>query len=66
MMTKKTPYDVLVGESYTNANGEEKTAWNRAGVCFALDNGGFSGEIINGLALTGKFVIKERKPKNEQ
>ncbi len=62
-MSKK-PYDILIGESYQTSNGEEKTSWTKAGVCFALDNGGFSGEITNGLALSGRFVIKERKPKD--
>ena len=59
----KTPYDILVAEDYTTKDGEEKTNWTRAGVCFAMDNGGFSGEISKGLALSGKFIIKERTPK---
>lgn len=59
----KTPHDILIAEAYTTADGEEKTSWTRAGVCFEMDNGGFSGEITNGLALSGKFIIKERTPK---
>ncbi len=59
----KTPYDILIGENYTK-EGEEKTAWHKAGVCFELENGGFSGEVTKGLALTGKFIIKKRKPKS--
>lgn len=61
----RKPHDILIGEPYTDSNGEEKTAWTRAGVCFAMDKGGFSGEITNGLALTGKFIIKERTAKDE-
>ena len=60
----KTPHDILIGEQYTNSNGEEKTRWTKAGVCFAMDNGGFSGEITQGLALSGKFIIKERTAKD--
>lgn len=63
-MTKKTPYDVLIGESYKNAEGQDKTNWHRAGVCFELDEGGYSGQILEGLALTGRFVIKKRTTKN--
>lgn len=59
----KTPHDILISEEYTNANGEVKTSWTRAGVCFPMESGGFSGEITNGLALSGKFIIKERIPK---
>lgn len=61
----KTPHDILIGEKYTDkTTGEEKTSWTRAGVCFPMDNGGFSGEIIEGLALSGKFIIKERTAKS--
>lgn len=63
-MSKK-PHDILIGEAYKNANGEDKTSWTRAGVCFPMDNGGFSGQITEGLALTGKFIIKERTAKDE-
>ena len=60
----KTPHDILIAEKYTDSNtGEEKTSWTKAGVCFAMDNGGYSGEITSGLALSGKFIIKERTPK---
>ena len=59
----KTPHDLLIGEEYTNSNGEKKTSWTKVGTVFADDNGGFSGAITNGLALTGKFIIRERKPK---
>ena len=62
-MSKK-PHDILIGETYTNSNGEEKTSWTRAGVCFSMEKGGFSGEITQGLALSGKFIIKERTAKD--
>lgn len=61
------PYDILITETYDDkATGEEKTSYTKAGVCFALPNGGFSGKIKEGLALTGGFIIKERKPKNNE
>ncbi len=60
-----TPHDILIGEEYKDkATGEIKTSWTRAGVCFPMDNGGFSGEITKGLALSGKFIIKERTAKD--
>ena len=59
----KTPHDLLIGEEYTNANGEKKTAWTKVGTVFEDDNG-FSGAITPGLALSGKFIIRERKPKD--
>ena len=59
----KTPHDILIAEEYTDSNGEVKKSWTRAGVCFEMDNGGFSGQITEGLALSGKFIIKERTPK---
>jgi len=61
---KKQPYDLLVGNDYEDA-GEKKTSWHRAGVAFALDNGGFSCEVLNGVALTGRFILKERKAKDQ-
>ena len=60
----KTPHDILIGENYKDGNGEEKTAWTKAGTVFPDENGGFSGAITNGLALSGKFIIRERKPKS--
>lgn len=59
---KKQPYDLFVGRDYESV-GEKKTSWHRVGVAFALDNGGLSCEVIEGMALTGRFIIKERKEK---
>lgn len=60
----KTPHDILLTETYTDKpTGEEKTKYTRVGVCFELPNGGFSGQITEGLALSGKFIIKERTAK---
>ncbi len=62
---RKTPHDILIGEKYTNkTTGEEKTAWHKVGTCFTMENGGFSGEIVEGIALSGKFIIKERTAKD--
>jgi hypothetical protein len=44
----KTPHDILIAEEYTNSEGEVKTSWTRARVCFEMDNGGYSGEITQG------------------
>ncbi len=60
-----TPHDILLTETYTDkSTGEEKTKYTRVGVCFALPNGGLSGQITEGLALSGKFIIKERTAKD--
>jgi len=61
----KTPHDILIGEKYINkTTGEEKTAWHKVGVAFSLENGGLSGEIVEGITLSGKFIIKERTAKD--
>lgn len=59
----KTPYDIVIGEDYEDAEGNKKTKWYTVGVAFELDNGGFSCEPAEGIALTGRFLLKERKPK---
>jgi hypothetical protein len=58
-MTK--PFNIVVPREYTNGNGELKTEWIRAGVAFHNKQGGFTCEVPDGLALTGKFVILPRK-----
>lgn len=64
-MSKK-PNDILLTETYVDkTTGEEKTSYTRVGVCFSLPNGGFSGKVKEGLALTGDFIIKERKAKDD-
>ena len=56
----KTPHDLLIGEEYKDSNGEKKTAWTKVGTVFEDDGGGFSGGITAGIALSGKFIIRER------
>ena len=60
-MSKKTPYDILVAREYTDANGEVKTAYYRAGVAFENSKEGMNGEVVDGLALTGRFIIAPRR-----
>jgi len=62
----KTPHDLLIGEEYKDGNGEKKTAWTKVGTVFQDDGGGFSGSITPGLALSGKFIIRERKKRDAQ
>tara|TARA_R110002049_G_scaffold175705_1_gene342985 strand:+ start:1364 stop:1567 length:204 start_codon:yes stop_codon:yes gene_type:complete len=66
-MTKKVPHDLLIGEKYTDKpTGEEKTSWHKVGVAFALETGGFSCKVLDGLAVTGEFIIKERTAKDAE
>lgn len=65
-MNDKTPYDILVFREYTNNNGEVKTRSHVAGVAFKTKDGnGFSGEVVDGLALTGRFSILPRKERTD-
>lgn len=62
----KTPHDLLIGEEYKDkTTGEVKTAWTKVGTVFEDENGGFSGGVTPGIALTGKFIIRERKKRDE-
>lgn len=55
------PYNILVAREYTTGNGEVKTRYHEAGVAFKTKSGeGFSCEVVDGLALTGRFVILPR------
>ena len=60
----KTPHDLLIGESYKNKEGEDKTNWIKVGVAFPLEKGGFSCKVVDGVSLSGDFLIKERKAKD--
>lgn len=61
----KTPHDVLIGEEYKDkTTGEVKTSWTKVGTVFQDENGGFSGSMTAGLALSGKFIIRERKKRD--
>ncbi len=65
MADTKKPYDILVSREYTDSNGEVKSAYYRAGVAFENKAGGFNGEVVDGLGLTGRFVILPRKDRGE-
>ena len=55
-------YDLLVAEDYKKGD-EQKTSWTRVGTIFKdKATGNLSGKITEGLALSGRFVIKERQP----
>ena len=61
MSDEKKPYNILVAREYTTGNGEVKTRFHDAGVAFKTKSGeGFNCEVVDGLALTGRFVILPR------
>lgn len=60
---KKTPFNVLHVREYGEADSK-KTVYTRIGVAFEIE-GGFSFQIDEGLALTGKALILPRKEKEE-
>lgn len=59
------PHDILIAREYTDSNGEVRTSYYRAGVAFENSKGGFNGEVAEGLALTGRFIILPRKDRAE-
>lgn len=62
-MTK--PHNILVARNYTNSNGEEKTDWLRVGVAFPNQKEGFNCEVVDGIALTGRFMILPRTERDD-
>lgn len=58
-----TRYNVSVVTEY-EANGEKKSKWTTVGVAFPHKDGkGFNVELIPGVAVSGKFVVKEVEPR---
>lgn len=59
-------FNIVVAEKYTNKEKEEKTAYTTVGTAFYnKDSNSYSCRIKKGLALTGDFVLFERKPKED-
>ena len=64
MSDKKKPYDVVVFEKYTDkTTGEEKSKSYQVGVAFELEGGGFSVQLPEGIAITGRCSILPRREK---
>lgn len=61
-MTTKTPFNLLHVREY-ESGGEKKQVFTRIGVAFEI-KGGFSLEIDEGLALTGRALILPRKERS--
>nr|WP_314095386.1 hypothetical protein [uncultured Shinella sp.] len=62
-MTK--PHNILVARNYRNSNGEEKTDWVRVGVAFPNKSDGFNCEVVEGIALSGRFMILPRTERDD-
>ena len=60
----KTPFNVLHVREY-QVNGEKRQQYTNIGVAFEIENG-FSVQIAEGLALTGRALILPRKSKEGQ
>lgn len=61
----KTRYDVLSPHEYTQGE-EKKTSWTRVGAAFKTNDGeGFNIELTPNLAVSGRLVIREYKPRTE-
>lgn len=60
-MSDNKPHSIIVFREYTDANGEVKTQSHNAGVAFKTKSGdGFNCQLVDGIALTGKFSILPR------
>lgn len=56
-----TPHNIIVFREYTDGNGEVKTRGHEAGVAFKTKDGsGFNCQLVEGMALTGRFSILPR------
>lgn len=60
-MSEKPTHDILIAEDWEAGDGESKTAWTNVGAAWTLKNGGLSGKLRSGLALTGRFIIQPKK-----
>ena len=61
-MNKYTLFDIIIGEDYTDSNGEKRTSWVRCGTIFRdAASGALSGRIMPQLSLSGSFIIKARQ-----
>jgi len=62
--TKKR-FDVLLPNEYMQGE-EKKTNWTRVGAAFKTADGeGFNIELTPNLAVSGRLVIREYKPKTD-
>ncbi|MEM1369185.1 MAG: hypothetical protein AAGG02_14490 [Cyanobacteria bacterium P01_H01_bin.15] len=58
-------YDLLIGEGYEQG-GEQRTSWTNVGTIFRdAATGNLSGRVKDGLALSGRFIIKPRTQKQK-
>jgi hypothetical protein len=57
--------DVLLIRSYTDKEGNEKTSWERVGVCFGTNKDGSMNFELH-LFPNLKFQIRERREKTEK
>ena len=61
-----TVYDISVVEEYTS-QGQKKTTFHKVRVLFDSKSGtGFSGEILPGIALSGRFIVRPRQERQQQ
>ncbi len=62
MATDNTPHSILVFREYTDkTSGEVKSRSHEVGTAFKTkDGGGFNCQLVEGIALTGRFTILPR------
>lgn len=59
-------FDVLVGEAF-EAEGQTRTSWTPVATVFRdTATGKLSGKVKEGLALTGRFIIRARSQKGNE
>ncbi|MEX0956418.1 MAG: hypothetical protein WDZ83_14560 [Rhizobiaceae bacterium] len=63
---KKTVYDIMIAEDYTDKQGQAKVVFHRAGVAFDNARGGLNCEITPGMALHGRFVIFPKQAREDR
>jgi hypothetical protein len=62
-MSKKPEFTVYHTREYTDGNGEVRNFYTDVGAAWGVKDGGMSVQIMDGLALSGRFVILRRKDK---
>ncbi len=67
MADERKVFNILVVREYTDSNGEVKKRYHEAGTAWLTKDGkGFTGEIVEGLALTGRFAVLPREKKKAE
>lgn len=62
-MSKKPDFTVYHTREYTDGNGEVRNFYTDVGAAWSVKDGGMAVQIMDGVSLSGRFVILRRKDK---